>query len=437
MPLSSNLLYANDRPGEHPTSYYAASAVPLSDFAPLDGDASCEVCVVGAGFTGLSAALHLAEAGLDVLVLDAHRVGWGASGRNGGQIGSGQRVVQGSLEKMVGKDDARRLWQIAQDAKDLLRSLVKRHRIECDLKRGNLHTMHRERFVAGARAYAEKLRTEYDYQHIRFVDREEVREMVGTDAYHGGTLDMDAGHLHPLSFARGLARAAVKAGARLHEMTEVKSCAAGDPCKVVTGTGTVHAGFVILACNGYLGDLSAEVAARVMPINNYVIATEPLGDKQARELIRDDVAVSDSRFVINYYRLSADKRLLFGGRESYSYTFPRDIKRFVREAMLEIYPQLHDVRVDYGWGGTLAITMNRMPHVARLAPNVLSFSGYSGQGVALATLAGKLLADAIRSTSQSFELMEKLPTPRFPGGATLRWPLLVLAMTYYSLRDRF
>lgn len=431
-----NLLYSNDRPGQHAPSYYAASAQPLEEFAALEGDTACNVCIIGAGFTGLSAALHLAESGLDVVVLDAHRAGWGASGRNGGQISSGQRLGQGELERMAGKDVARQLWQISQDGKDLLKSLVKRHKIDCDLKAGNFHVLHRERFIDETKAYVDKLNTDYDYRDVRFVDRDECREMVGSENYHGGALDMDGGHLHPLSYARGLAGAAAKAGARLYEMTEVRSYSAGNPCEVLTAKGKVSAGYVILACNGYLGELSSEVAKRVMPINNYIIATEPLGDDMARELIRDDVAVADSRFVVNYYRLSADKRILFGGRENYSYSFPRDIKGFVAKAMLEIYPQLKDARIDYGWGGTLAITMNRMPHLGRLAPNVLSASGYSGHGVAMATMAGKLLADVVNSTSAGFDVMEKIPTSRFPGGTMLRWPALVLAMTWYSLRDK-
>ena len=433
---SLNLLYSNDQPGKHAPSYYAASAQPLDEFAALNGDASCDVCIIGAGFTGLSAALHLAEAGHDVVLLDAHRAGWGASGRNGGQVGSGQRQEQGELEKVAGKDDARRMWQIAEDGKDLLKSLIKRHKIDCDFKPGVFHVLHRERFADETRSYVDKLNTEYGYEHVRYVERDEARQMVGSSDYHGGSLDMGAGHLHPLSYARGLAGAAVKAGVRLHEMTQVESYKTGTPCEVLTATGIVRTDYVILACNGYLGELSPAVAGRVMPINNYIIATEPLGDERARELIRDDVAVADSRFVVNYYRLSADKRMLFGGRENYSYSFPSDIKGFVSKAMLEIYPQLGDARIDYGWGGTLAITMNRMPHLARIAPNVLSASGYSGHGVAMATMAGKLLAEAVGSSSTGFDLMEKFPTPRFPGGTMLRWPALVLAMTWYSLRDR-
>ncbi len=436
MASSFNLLYANDRPGEHAPSYYAASAPPLQAFPPVDGDTRADVCIVGAGFTGISAALHLAVAGLDVVLIDAHRVGWGATGRNGGQVGTGQRVGQGALEKLVGLEDARKLWDIAQEAKALLQSLMQRHGIDCDYKPGNFHVVHRKRFVAGAKAHAEKLNSEYDYPNIRFVDGDETRAMLGTTGYHGGTLDMGAGHLHPLKFARGAARAAHKAGARIHETTEVTGYEAGSPAKVITKTGTVTADFVILACNGYIGNLAPEVAARVMPINNYVIATEPLGEDLARELIRDDVCVSDSRFVVNYFRLSADRRMLFGGRESYSYWFPRDIRPFVARAMLKVYPQLKDVPVEYGWGGTLAITMNRLPHVARLTPNVLSGSGYSGSGVALANMTGKLLAEAVQSTASGFDVMERVPTAPFPGGPMMRWPLLVLAMTWYSLRDR-
>jgi gamma-glutamylputrescine oxidase len=434
--MSLNLLYANDTPGRHAASYYAATANPQPQLGPLDGDVTCDVCIIGAGFTGLSAALHLAARGADVVVLEAHRVGWGASGRNGGQVGTGQRLSQTELEKMLGHDDARKLWGLGQASKDIVKDLITQHGIDCDFRPGMPHSAHRERYVEGYRHYAEKLNREYDYEHIRFVDGPEMRQMLGTTAYHGGSLDMDAGHLHPLNFAIGLARAATAAGARIHDMTEVQRYEKGSRARIVTTRGTVSADTVVLACNGYLGGLEPRVANRVMPINNYVIATEPLGEEKARSLIRDDVAVSDSKFVVNYYRLSADHRMLFGGRESYSYRFPADIKSFVRQAMIEIYPQLADARIEYGWGGTLAITMNRMPHLARLEPNVYSASGYSGHGVAMATLAGKLLADAIHGEADGFNVMEKVPTLRFPGGPMLRWPLLVLAMSWYSMRDR-
>ncbi len=428
-----NLLYSNDTPGAYPASYYAASAKPLERFAPLDGTIECDVCIVGAGFTGLSAGLHLAEAGLDAVILDAHRVGWGASGRNGGQVGSGQRVEQIELEHWLGKDEAQSLWQVGEASKAIVKSLIARHGIDCDLQPGIVHCMHRPRYVEGARAYARKLNETYDYPHIRFVDRDEMRQMVGTEAYHGGTLDSDAAHLHPLKYVLGLALAAKAAGVRIFEQSPVEGYVPGE---VRTAAGHVKAEHIVLACNGYLGKLDDDIAARVMPINNFIIATEPLDEAMAREIIRDNVAVSDSKFVINYYKLSADRRLLFGGRESYGYRFPGDIKSFVRKAMLEIYPQLANTRIDYGWGGTLGITMRRMPYIRQLKPGVLTASGYSGHGVAMATLAGKMISDAITGTSAQFDTMARVPAQRFPGGPAMRWPLLVAAMAWFSLRDR-
>ncbi len=431
-----NLLDVNDTAGEHPASYYAATADLLDRQPPLGEDIACDVCIVGAGYTGLSAALHLAEAGLDVVVLEAQRAGWGASGRNGGHVGSGQRLAPDEMEKQFGKAAARRLWDISQGSVALIKSLIASHDIDCEYKPGIIHAAHRQRYVADAREEAETLRHDYGYQHIRFIDTEEMHAMVGAPGYYGGTLDTGAGHLHPLKFALGLARAAIAAGVRIFEQTRVASYDAGPPATVHTAGADVKAEHLVLACNGYLGDLDRQVAARVMPINNFMIATEPLGEAAAKALIRDDVAVSDTRFVVNYFRLSADRRLLFGGGENYGYRFPADIKAFVRRPMLEVYPQLKDIRIDYGWGGTLGITMNRMPHLARLAPNVLSSSGYSGHGVPIATLAGKLVSEAIVATGDSFDTMARVPTPRFPGGPAMRSPLLALAMTWYALRDR-
>ncbi len=431
-----DLLTANDVEGAYPQSYYAATATPLDPFPMLQDRVDCDVCIIGAGYTGLSAALHLAQAGVDVVLLEAHRVGWGASGRNGGQAGTGQRVGIGELQRQYGRDTARTLWRIAEDAKVLVKQLISEHDIDCSYKPGDLHCMHKARYLDGAKRYVDLLNRDYDYPAIRFVPREEMREMLGTDAYHGGTLDSGAGHLHPLNFALGLARAARDAGVRIFEASRVESYTAGSPCRIATKQGRVSAQTLVLACNGYLGGLDSRVAARVMPINNFIIATEPLGKDGARALIRDDIAVSDSRFVINYYRLSDDNRLLFGGGENYGYKFPSDIKSFVRRPMLEIYPQLKEARIDYGWGGTLAITMNRLPHIARLGANVVTSSGYSGQGVTLATMAGKLLCQTITGTSPGFDAMAKLPTPKFPGGTLMRSPLLALAMTWYALRDR-
>jgi len=430
-----NLLHANDRPGAYPPSWYAATTEPLPPFAPLQGAARADVCVVGAGYTGLSAALHLAEAGRDVVLLEAQRAGFGASGRNGGQLGSGQRMEQTALERLVGADDAAHLWRLGEEAKALVKGLVARHGIACHLTPGVAHACFTAREMAEEHAYAEHLATRHGYDRIETLDRDAMRALCPSPAYHGGTLDRGAAHLHPLAYALGLARAARAAGVRIHEGSQVHDISHGARARVSTGAGHVEADHVVLACNGYLGGLESRVAARVMPINNFIVATEPLGADAARVLTRD-VAVADTKFVVNYFRLSHDTRLLFGGGESYGYRFPRDIRATVRRPMLEIFPHLADVPLDYAWGGTLAITMKRMPYLARVAPNVLSASGYSGHGVGMATLAGRLMAEAVRGQSDGFDCLARVPCPRFPGGAALRTPLLVLAMSWFALRDR-
>lgn len=427
-----DLLTANDRPGEYPASWYAATAAPLPPFPPLRGESRADVCVIGGGYTGLSAALHLAEAGLDVVLLEANRVGWGASGRNGGQVGSGQRQDQDWLERRFGRATARALWDLGEDAKALVRELIARHAIACDLAPGIVYAAHRPAYAPEYQAYAEKLARDYGYPEAEPLDRAAIAALVATDAYHGGYLDRGAAHLHPLNYALGLARAAAAAGVRIHEASRVETLAPAPR----TATGSVRAGFVVLATNGYLGELAPAVTARVMPINNFIVATEPLGPDRAAALIRDNLAVADSRFVVNYFRLTPDHRLLFGGGESYGWRFPRDIEAVVRPRMEAIFPQLRGVPVTHAWGGTLAITVNRMPSFQRLAPNVISAAGFSGHGVALATIAGRAMAEAVRGTADRFDLMARLPQPRFPGGAALRHPLLVLAMSWYALRDR-
>lgn len=433
--MAMNLLYANDTAGEYPQSWYAATANTLAPFPELKGAVRADVCVVGAGYTGLSAALHLAEAGLSVVVLEAHRVGFGASGRNGGQLGSGQRKEQTDLEAMAGVDTARRLWDMAEDAKALVKSLISRHQIDCDLKLGLAWAGSSASDVRGIHDYAAHLQRVYGYDDVSPLDAEAFAALCPSPDYKGGMIDDSAGHLHPLNYALGLAKAAVSAGAQIFERSEVTELREGQPAVIRTSMGEVTADHVVLACNGYLGDLHPKVAARVMPINNFIAATEPLGDEAARVLTRD-VAVADSRFVINYFRPSADKRLLFGGGESYGYRFPSDIAALVRKPMTQVFPHLRDVRIDYAWGGTLAITVKRLPHLARLGPNILSASGYSGHGVGTATHAGQLCALAIQGQASGFDLMASLPTPAFPGGTLTRSPLLALAMTWFAMRDR-
>ncbi|MFY9466161.1 MAG: FAD-binding oxidoreductase [Lentibacter algarum] len=429
-----NLLYSNDTQGAFPRSWYAATAHERTPAPQLRGDAAADICVVGGGFTGLSAALHLAERGYSVALIEAHRVGFGASGRNGGQLGSGQRVEQTDLEKMVGEAEALKLWELAENAKYLVKQLISKHNIDCDLKPGIAHATFSASETAHEHAYVEHLQSRYGYDQITALSEEALSAVCPSPRYKGGSLDMGAAHLHPLNYALGLARACEKAGVTFYENTHVHHIEDGAKVTVRCDTGRVLADHVILAANGYLGGLNRRVAGRVMPINNFIAATEPLGEDAVRVLTKD-IAVADSKFVVNYFRLSSDNRLLFGGGESYGYKFP-DIDKTVRKPMIDIYPHLKDIRFDYTWGGTLAITMKRLPYLARLAPNILSASGYSGHGVGTATQAGKLMADAIAGEATGFDTMARIPNTPFPGGAALRTPLLTLAMTWYALRDR-
>jgi len=421
---------------DYPNSYYEATRNRQIELETLDGSCRADVCIIGGGYTGLSSALHLAQRGYDVVLLEARKPGWGASGRNGGQVCSGQRKDQVELTEMVGADTARRFWELAEAAKQTVRQLVAEHNIDCDLKPGIAHPNHKPGYDDESRRYVDFLRREYDYEQIEFLERDAMAELVGSDSYYGGSLDMGAGHLHPLNYALGLADAALAAGARIFRDSPVNGYREGKPNRVQTATGVVEADNIVLACNGYLGKLEKRLAGQIMPINNFVVATEPLDETQLEQINPRDVAIADSRFVVNYYRLSADKRLLFGGGENYRQNFPGDIASFVSKPMLQVYPQLADTRIDYAWGGTLAVTLNRMPHFGRLGDSVYFAQGYSGQGVAMASLAGSLIAQALAGESENFDLFGKIPTRAFPGGDLLRWPGLVLGMSYYALRDR-
>jgi gamma-glutamylputrescine oxidase len=422
---------------EHPRSYYAATMKERVVTRPFDGSVRCDVCVIGGGYAGSATALHLARRAVDVVLLEQSRIGWGASGRNGGQAHVSNRRDQEWLEARVGRADARRYWEFAVGARAHLDWLISTYGIQCDFRPGILHADHRARLAEHTRRHVEHLQTVYGYPHVRFVDREEIRSLIASRDYHSASLDSHGGHLHALDYALGIARAAASHGARLHEGVEATGLkAAAGGWRVTTARGEVRAARVVLACNGYLRGLSAAVERRVMPINNYIAVTEPLGPERARALIANGAAVADSRFVVNYFRLTPDHRLLFGGGENYRYRFPRDIAAFVRPHVLAIFPQLKDVRFDYAWGGTLGITPNRMPLVRELEPGLINASGFSGLGVLIAPYAGKAVADALCGERDAFELLGRVPVPAFPGGPALRWPTLVAAMTFYALRDR-
>lgn len=420
----------------YPDSYYVATAVGIHDHPQLEGAQRADVCVIGGGFTGLSAAVNLAEQGLDVILLEAERIGYGASGRNGGLIGSGQRKDALEMEQLLGYERSKTFWDFAEAAKTEIRERVARHDIDCDLQYGQVEGVHKKSYLGHAAKYAEALAERYDYPHARALSRDETRAMVDTDNFLEGLHDAKAMSVHPLNYALGLARAARDAGVRIFEHSRVSGYTRTDPATVSTARGHVEASFVVLGCNGYLGKLEPRVAGKIMPINNFLIATEPLGEDRARRLIADRLCVHDTRFVVNFFRTSKDHRLLFGGGENYRAGFPRDIAAFVRPRMLSLFPQLEDVRIDYAWGGTLSVTVKRMPQVGRLEPNLFFAHGYSGHGISIANFAGKVIAEAITGTASRFDVMASIPAYTFPGGTLLRFPGMVLGMLYYSLRDK-
>ena len=412
---------------------FATTAGPIPAFPALDGSTRADVAIIGGGYTGLSAALHLAEAGIDVALIEAGRVGWGASGRNGGQLHSGQRRDQDWLEQQFGEATAHRLWNLAEEAKALVADLIARHAIACDWRPGLIEAAHKPRFVAGEIAYIEKLRTRYGYDKVEWLDRAALAAAIGTDVYYGGRRDTGAGHLDPYRFAEGLARAAASAGARIFEETRATGLAG---TAITTARGTITADTIILAGNGYLAGIDAATEARVMPINNYLLATAPIDAGKPGGLIPGGEAVSDTRFVIYYFRPTGEGRLVFGGGETYSRRTPADVAAFVQRHLVRIYPQLADTRIDRAWGGTLAITLPRLPFIRKLRTGVYASGGYSGQGVALAPFAGKILAEAILGAPGRLDSFAALRVPPFPGGRLLRRPALAAGMLWYALRDR-
>ena len=431
----------NDQPthhtaGNYPGSWYAATAPLMGAFPGLSGDISTDVCVIGGGYTGLSSALHLRQKGYDVVLLEAERIAWGASGRNGGHVGTGQRADQSSIEKWVGEEAAKGLWQLGLDAVQKVCDLINEHNIDCELGSGNLHLAAKPSHAGELQDELAHLESQYGYQQLTYLTPEAVAERTSAEGFHGGLLDDGCKHLHPLKYALGLARAASEAGVKIYEGTRGHPQADGQSGEVKTENGRVKARHIVIGCNAYLGSLVPRMAGNIMPINNFVIATERLPSHLLPRINRDNLSMSDTLFVINYWKLSQDGRLIFGGGENYSSRFPRDIKAFVRPHMLNIYPELQDIDIDYGWGGAVGITLNRMPDFGRIGKHLWYAQGFSGHGVPTATMAGSLLADAIDGDTAGFDLMASVPTQRFPGGTLLRWPGLVAGMLFYSLRDK-
>jgi gamma-glutamylputrescine oxidase len=419
----------------HVESYYAASVGPLIERPSLSGERSCEVCVIGGGLTGVSAALNLAEEGIDVVLLEAHRIGWGASGRNGGQAQTGFGGEIEDLEPLVGLEAARALWDITVDGLGIIEDRCARHNIACDLKHGYLLAAAKARTMDAHVMWVERAARAYGYDRFRLLDRDAVRVEVATESYHGGILDKGSMHLHPLKYCLGLADAAAAAGAELFENSRVVRVEPGARPTVVTERGTVRADRLVIACNAFLAPLAGGHATRIMPVGTYICATEPLGEDRARALLPNDISVCDDRHVLDYFRLSADRRILFGGRETFALATPEALARSTRRRMLRVFPQLADVRIDHVWGGEIALTRNRFPDIGRAMPNIYYAQGFSGHGLALSGIAGKVIAEAIAGDPAGLDLFGSIPHRPFPGGAALRAPLMRLGLLWYGLRD--
>ncbi|RWB09917.1 MAG: FAD-binding oxidoreductase [Mesorhizobium sp.] len=416
-------------------SWYEDTAGPRPEYPGLDGDRTCDVVIIGGGFTGLSAAAHLAKAGTNVVLIDAYRFGDGASGRNGGQLGTGQRAWAEDLEAEYGLARAKALFDLAEEAKAHLLEFTAANQIDIDYMPGQLSVAHKPRYVDDYKAHAEIMASRFAYPHISFMDARETAERLGSTAYFGGTRDTGTGHIHPMKLVIGTARVAALAGAQLFEGTPSTGImSSGGKVKVSTPRGTVTAQKCLIAVNAYGGALEPVSAAHIMPIGSFIGATVPLGAES--DVLPGGEAVDDSRFVVRYFRRSKDGRLLFGGREVYGVNDPKDIHIHIRRQIAELYPALRDVEITHGWGGYVGITVPRKPFVREVMPNVISAGGYSGHGVMLSNYFGKLYAETVAGNRDRLKLIEDLKIPPFPGGRRFRTPLLFLALNWFALRDR-
>lgn len=418
----------------HTGSYYAATANRATDYPPLQGDQSADVCVIGAGFTGISTALHLVERGYDVRVVEANRVGWGASGRNGGQLISGISGEQ-HIAKHHGRDVEELFGELRWAGHNIIRERVQKYDIQCDLKWGYLDVALKKRHLRDIEYDYERLKAA-DFPHeVRILSGDETRDLTGTDAYIGALLNRGNGHLHPLNLCIGEADAAVSLGTVINEQSPVIDIRKGGKPKVVTEQGSVTADAVVLAGNAY-HFLDPKLRGVMFPVNSFIVATEPLADDIVKMINPEDLAICDPNFILKYYRLSADKRLLFGGRFNYFGEDPKYIENRHRCNLARLYPQLANVRIDYAWGGTIGVPVNRVPQLGRLGPGVFYCQGYSGHGVNVTHLAGRIMADAVAGTFEQFDLFANIKPFIVPGAATFTKPMITLGMMYYQIKDR-
>jgi gamma-glutamylputrescine oxidase len=422
------------QPQAHTDSYYAATVNDVTNFAPLLGEQKADVCVVGAGFTGISTALHLAERGYNVHVVEANRVGWGASGRNGGQIISGI-AGESKIAKHHGKDVEEVFGELRWAGHDIIRERVQTYGIQCDLKFGYLDVAIKKRHLRDIEFDNERLLRAGFPHEFRILSRNETRETIGTDAYIGALLNMGNGHLHPLKMCVGEARAAVSLGTTIYEQSPVVDIEKGSSPRVVTDHGSVTADAVVIAGNAYHA-LDRKLRGIMFPVNSFIIATEPLSEEVVNTINPEDLAVCDPNFVLEYFRLSAEKRLLFGGRVNYFGDDPEVIKKNLRPRMLKIYPQLANIGIDYAWGGTIGVPITRVPQLGRVSANIFYCQGYSGHGVNVTHLAGRIMADAVAGTVEQFDLFAKVKPFIVPGAHLFSTPIVALGVLYYQIKDR-
>ena len=418
----------------HTGSYYAATANEITDYPPLCGDEVADVCVIGAGFTGIATALSLAERGYRVHVVEAKRVGWGASGRNGGQLIGG---ISGetAIAKHHGRDVEELFGELRWLGHDIVRERVAKYDIRCDLKSGYVDVAIKKRHLRDFEHDHDRLHAAGFPHEVRMLSKEETRELTGTDRYLGALLNMGNGHLHPLNLCIGEARAAASLGVTISENSPVTNIVHGSRPRVETANGSVTADFVVIAGNAY-HLLERRLRGIMFPVNSFIVATEPLSAEMAAEINPRDLAVCDPNFILQYYRLSADKRLLFGARLNYFGDDPAVIGRRHRRSIARLFPQLANVGIDYAWGGTIGVPLNRVPQLGRVAPNVLYSQGYSGHGVNVTHIAGQIVADAIAGTLERFDLFASVKPLTVPGAHALRKPMVALGVLYYYVRDR-
>lgn len=414
-------------------SYYAATAQAWDTQASLASSEDCDIAIIGGGFTGLSAALACAEKGLSVTLLEAKSIGFGASGRNGGQLIPGLRWSMREIDAEFGRVRAQAIFDLAYGAVDRVKSRIAKHHISCDAKVGHLEAAYKAAHFDAMQRDAAYLAQHFGWE-AKIVLPKDIGQHINGGGYHGGIYDAQGGHFHPLNYALGLAKAAQKAGVRIYEYTAAQTPVdKGTHVEIRAGTGTLTAKHVIMAADTWTGRIAPKLNSYTVPIMNYNIATAPLPD--ADQLLPSDAAIADSRFVLNYFRLSADKRLIFGGGEKYVQTPPSDIAAFVRKHMVQVFPSLAQAPIDYAWGGAVGVTMNRLPHMGR-SGNVFYAHGFSGHGALVTTLAGELMAEAVVGTMTRFDVFANLPHSRFPGGKWLSRPLATLGLLYYAMRDR-